>query len=177
MTRERFDNCKFFCWIWDYHITLERLSLLADCGESVTFRHSSAAGTWNKEKEVKTKFYRVLQQPTLVSLLASGRRDSVGLTFSAATCTWNEVFLILKLSERSSGTKSTRGKEMSLSGDLGLYYKWPKSDPNAVFELPMRPKCSFWVPSCFIAANIVWTGQCDNSLFLWKLYNINQLDC
>ena len=36
-----------------------------------------------------------------------------------------------------------RGKEMSLSSDLGLYYKWPKSDPNAVFELPMRPKCSF----------------------------------
>ena len=36
-----------------------------------------------------------------------------------------------------------RGKEMSLSCDLGLYYKWPKSDPNAVFELPMRPKCSF----------------------------------
>ena len=70
----------------------------------------------------------------------------------------------------------SRGKEMSLSGDLGLYYKWPKSDPNAVFELPMRPKCSFWVPSCLIAANIVWTGQCDNSLFLWKLYNINQLD-
>ena len=39
--------------------------------------------------------------------------------------------------------KVFRGKEMSLSGDLGLYYKWPKSDPNAVFELPMRPKCSF----------------------------------
>ena len=25
--------------------------------------------------------------------------------------------------------------------------------------------------------DIVWTGQCDNSLFLWKSYNINQLDC
>ena len=98
-----------------------------------------------------------------------------------STCfTWSRLFVwvwsILTQPICPKSPSDLRGKEMSLSCDLGLYYKWPKSDPNAVFELPMRPKCSFWVPSCFIAANIVWTGQCDNSLFLWKLYNINQLD-
>ena len=33
--------------------------------------------------------------------------------------------------------------------------------PNAVYLLQVQ--------CCFIAANIVWAGQCDNSLFLWKL--------
>ena len=58
-----------------------------------------------------------------------------------------------------------RGKEMSLCCDLGHCYKLPKSGPNAVYWLPnavflLPPKC------CLIAANIVWAGQCDNSLFL-----------
>ena len=58
---------------------------------------------------------------------------------------------------------------MSLSRFLGSYYKLPKSDPNAVYFLQ---QC------CFIAANIVWAGQCDNSLFPWKLEIVqNQLDC
>ena len=47
-----------------------------------------------------------------------------------------------------------RGKEMSLSRCIGLYYKLPKSDPYAVYQLP----------------NAVYLLQCnDNSLFLWKL--------
>ena len=59
----------------------------------------------------------------------------------------------------------SRGKEMSLCCDLGHCYKLPKSGPNAVYWLPnavflLLPKY------CLIAANIVWAGQCDNSLFL-----------
>ena len=43
---------------------------------------------------------------------------------------------------------------MSLSRCIGLYYKLPKSDPYAVYQLP----------------NAVYLLQCnDNSLFLWKL--------
>ena len=57
------------------------------------------------------------------------------------------------------------GKEMSLSGDLGLYYKWPKSDPNAVFELPLRPKCSFWVLSCN-GIQPRTTGDCTCDVYL-----------
>ena len=63
-----------------------------------------------------------------------------------------------------------RGKEMSLSCFLGVYYKLPISDPNAVYLLP---NAVFLLQCCFIAANIVWAGQCDNSLFPWKLYKIN----
>ena len=48
-----------------------------------------------------------------------------------------------------------RGKEMSLSRCLGLYYKLPKSDPNAVYLLPTAV---YLLQCCFIAANIVWTG-------------------
>ena len=66
--------------------------------------------------------------------------------------------------------KKSRGKEMSLSRFLGVYYKLPKSDPNAVYLLP---NAVFLLQCCFIAANIVWAGQCDNSLFPWKLYKIN----
>ena len=46
-----------------------------------------------------------------------------------------------------------RGKEMSLSRCLGLYYKLPKSDPNAVYLLPTAV---YLLQCCFIAANIVW---------------------
>ena len=63
-----------------------------------------------------------------------------------------------------------RGKEMSLSRSIGSYYKLPKSDPNAVYLLPTA---IYLLQCCFIAANIVWAGQCDNSLFPWKLYKIN----
>ena len=63
-----------------------------------------------------------------------------------------------------------RGKEMSLSRCLGPYYKLPKSDPNAVY---LPPNAVYLLQCCFIAANIVWAGQCDNSLFPWKLYKIN----
>ena len=59
---------------------------------------------------------------------------------------------------------------MSLSRFLGVYYKLPKSDPNAVYLLP---NAVYLLQCCFIAANIVWAGQCDNSLFPWKLYKIN----
>ena len=59
-----------------------------------------------------------------------------------------------------------RGKEKSLSCCLGSYYKLPKSDPNAVF-------CSQMLQCCLLAANIVRAGQCDNSLFPCKLYQIN----
>ena len=55
-----------------------------------------------------------------------------------------------------------RGKEMSLSRSIGSYYKLPKSDPNAVYLLPTA---IYLLQCCFIAANIVWAGQCDNSLF------------
>ena len=65
---------------------------------------------------------------------------------------------------------SPRGKEMSLSRCLGPYYKLPKSDPNAVY---LPPNAVYLLQCCFIAANIVWAGQCDNSLFPWKLYKIN----
>ena len=63
-----------------------------------------------------------------------------------------------------------RGKEMSLSRFLGVYYKLPKSDPNAVYLLP---NAVYLLQCCFIAANIGWARQCDNSLFPWKLYKIN----
>ena len=63
-----------------------------------------------------------------------------------------------------------RGKEMSLSCPKGSYYKLPKSDPNAVYLLPTA---IYLLQCCFISANIVWAGQCDNSLFPWKLYKIN----
>ena len=63
-----------------------------------------------------------------------------------------------------------RGKEMSLSCFLGVYYKLPKSDPNAVYLLP---NAVYLLQCCFIAANIGWARQCDNSLFPWKLYKIN----
>ena len=63
-----------------------------------------------------------------------------------------------------------RGKEMSLSRFLGVYYKLPKSDPNAVYLLP---NAVYLLQCCFIAANIVWAEQCDNRLFPWKLYKIN----
>ena len=59
---------------------------------------------------------------------------------------------------------------MSLSCFLGRYYKLPKSDLNAVYLLP---NAVYLLQCCFIAANIVWAGQCDNSLFPWKLYKIN----
>ena len=59
---------------------------------------------------------------------------------------------------------------MSLSRFLGSYYKLPKSDSNAVYLLP---NAVYLLQCCFIAANIVWAGQCDNSLFPWKLYKIN----
>ena len=65
---------------------------------------------------------------------------------------------------------TVRGKEMSLSRFLGPYYKLPKSDPNAVY---LPPNAVYLLQCCFIAANIVWAGQCDNSLFPWKLYKIN----
>ena len=65
---------------------------------------------------------------------------------------------------------SYRGKEMSLSRSIGSYYKLPKSDPNAVYLLPTA---IYLLQCCFIAANIVWAGQCDNSLFPWKLCKIN----
>ena len=55
-----------------------------------------------------------------------------------------------------------RGKEMSLSRFLGVYYKLPKSDPNAVYLLP---NAVYLLQCCFIAANIGWARQCDNSLF------------
>ena len=55
-----------------------------------------------------------------------------------------------------------RGKEMSLSRSIGSYYKLPKSDPNAVYLLPTA---IYLLQCCFISANIVWAGQCDNSLF------------
>ena len=60
---------------------------------------------------------------------------------------------------------------MSLSRFLGVYYKLPKWDPNAVYLLP---NAVYLLQCCFIAANIVWAGQCDNSLFPWKLYKIVQ---
>ena len=63
-----------------------------------------------------------------------------------------------------------RGKEMSLSRSLGSYNKLPKSDSNAV---NLTPNAVYLLQCCFIAANIVWAGQCDNSLFPWKLYKIN----
>ena len=64
---------------------------------------------------------------------------------------------------------------MSLSRFLGPYYKLPKSDPNAVY---LPPNAVYLLQCCFIAANIVWAGQCDNSLFPWKLEIVqNQLDC
>ena len=63
-----------------------------------------------------------------------------------------------------------RGKEMSLSWNIASYYKLPKSDPNAVY---LPPNAVYLLQCCFIAANIVWAGQCDNSLFPWKLYKIN----
>ena len=59
---------------------------------------------------------------------------------------------------------------MSLSRSIGSYYKMPKSDPNAVYLLPTA---IYLLQCCFISANIVWAGQCDNSLFPWKLYKIN----
>ena len=68
------------------------------------------------------------------------------------------------------GGNSCRGKEMSLSRFLGSYYKLPKSDSNAVYLLP---NAVYLLQCCFIAANFVWAGQCDNSLFPWKLYKIN----
>ena len=71
---------------------------------------------------------------------------------------------------QSKTYKSGRGKEMSLSRSIGSYYKLPKSDPNAVYLLPTA---IYLLQCCFIAANIVWAGQCDNSLFPWKLYKIN----
>ena len=66
--------------------------------------------------------------------------------------------------------KKSRGKEMSLSRFLGVYYKLHKSDPNAVYLLP---NAVYLLQCCFIAANIVWAGQYDNSLFPWKLFKIN----
>merc|ERR1719242_2236628 len=66
--------------------------------------------------------------------------------------------------------ESGRGKEMSLSRFLGVYYKLPKSDLNAVYLLP---NAVYLLQCCFIAANIVWAEQCDNRLFPWKLYKIN----
>ena len=74
-----------------------------------------------------------------------------------------------KARRRLKGAKA-RGKEMSLSRSIGSYYKLPKSDPNAVYLLPTA---IYLLQCCFIAANIVWAGQCDNSLFPWKLYKIN----
>ena len=66
---------------------------------------------------------------------------------------------------------------MSLSCFLGRYYKLPKSDLNAVYLLPkavyLLPNAVYLLQCCFIAANIVWAGQCDNSLFPWKLCQIN----
>ena len=59
---------------------------------------------------------------------------------------------------------------MSLSCFLGVYYKLPKSDPNAVYLLP---NAVYLLQCCFIAANIVWAEQCDNRLFPWKLNIIN----
>ena len=72
--------------------------------------------------------------------------------------------------EKLASALLNRGKEMSLSRFLGVYYKLPKSDPNAVYLLP---NAVYLLQCCFIAANIVWAGQCDNSLFPWKLYKIN----
>ena len=71
---------------------------------------------------------------------------------------------------RSEKGGGSRGKEMSLSRSIGSYYKLPKSDPNAVYLLPTA---IYLLQCCFISANIVWAGQCDNSLFPWKLYKIN----
>ena len=50
------------------------------------------------------------------------------------------------------GRPPRRGKEMSLSCFLGVYYKLPNSDPNAVYLLP---NAVYLLQCCFIAANIV----------------------
>ena len=76
--------------------------------------------------------------------------------------------MMMKTTVRSA--PDARGKEMSLNCPKGSYYKLPKSDPNAVYLLPTA---IYLLQCCFIAANIVWAGQCDNSLFPWKLYKIN----
>ena len=55
---------------------------------------------------------------------------------------------------------------MALSQILGSFYKLPKSDPYAVYQLPYA---AYLIQCCFITANIVWAGQCHNSLFLRKL--------
>ena len=59
-----------------------------------------------------------------------------------------------------------RGKEMFLSRILGSYYKLPKSDLYAVYQLP---NAVYLIQCCFITTIIVWAGQCHNSLILRKL--------
>ena len=53
---------------------------------------------------------------------------------------------------KSSPSRSPRGKEMSLSRCIGLYYKLPKSDPNSFY---LFPNAVYLLQCCFIAANIV----------------------
>ena len=80
------------------------------------------------------------------------RKMSLGTGFSACNCLFDSRNCLLT------------------SLILGSYYKLPKSDSNAVYLLP---NAVYLLQCCFVAANIVWAGHCDNSLFSWKLDKIN----
>ena len=56
--------------------------------------------------------------------------------------------------EKYYPSRGCRGKEMSLSCDLSLYYKLPKSDPSVVYLLPTQNLMLF-IWSQFISMEIV----------------------
>ena len=51
--------------------------------------------------------------------------------------------------------KAKQSKMQACAKNKPHNYKWPKSDPNAVYLLP---NAVYVLQCCFIAANIVWAG-------------------
>merc|ERR1712032_410152 len=56
-----------------------------------------------------------------------------------------------------------RGKEMSLSRFLGVYYKLPKSDPNAVFLLPNAVLYLLILSGPDSVTTVYFLGNCTKS--------------